>query len=115
MTALGTRSHRRTRAQLALLLGAVSLGLLACMADNGLMDSNIESAPPDQATLCKLKLGKTTLREAKAILGKPDVEAGNGLGYTYDGASLTLPFVDGVLTMPAVGGSINFPDCWTGK
>lgn len=85
------------------------------MADNGAMDSNIESAPPDNATLCKLKLGKTTLNEAKAILGKPDVQLDNGLGYVYADASLTLPFVDGVLTMPAVGGSIKFPDCWSSK
>src|SRR5215831_15956205 len=121
MTALGSGTRSRTRAEFALFLGVASLMLSACAADNGSMESNVESAPPDNATLCKLKPGKTSLDEAKSILGKPDVQTGSahdqaaGLAYTYADAALTLPFVDGVLTMPAVAGSLKFPDCWSGK
>jgi len=106
----------RVRAQLGLVLTAVSLRLLACAADAGSMASDNESAPPDNATLCKLKPGKTTIDEAKAILGKPYVETGsNGLGYVYTAAALNLSFVDGVLARPVVGGSLESPDCWSSK
>lgn len=120
MTALGAGTRSRIRARLALLLAVASLTLPACAADNGSTESDVESAPPDKTTLCKLKPGKTTFDEAKAILGSPAGQTGSMrdsvavLAYSYSGAALTLPFSDGVLSMPTVVG-IAYPDCWSGK
>jgi hypothetical protein len=108
------------RARLGLFLSVASLMLSACIADNGLTESDVQAAPPDKATLCKLKPGKTTFNEAKALLGSPAGQSGSMrdsdavLAYSYSGASLTLQFTDGVLSMPTVVG-IAYPDCWSSK
>ena len=106
------------RTGFVLLISAASFMLPACAADNGLMESDVEATPPDKTTLCKLKPGKTTFDEAKAILGSPAGQTGSMrdsvavLAYSYSGAALTLPFSGGVLSMPSVVG-LPYPDCWS--
>jgi hypothetical protein len=106
-------------APFAVLLDLTGRLLAACMGDNCAMESDLEAGPPDKATLCKLKPGKTTLNEAEALLGTPAGQSSMRdsvavLAYSYSGAALTLPFTDGVLSMPTVVG-ISYPDCWTTK
>jgi hypothetical protein len=94
--------------------------LPACASDDGSLESNVDSAPPDSTTLCKLKPGTTTFDDAKALLGNPAAQTGSMrdpaavLVYSYGGPTLTLPFSDGVLSMPSVVG-IVYPDCWSSK
>jgi hypothetical protein len=107
------------RARFCLLLTGAPALFSGCVADAGSEESDLEGAVPDAATLCKLKPGKTTFDEAKAILGKPAGQSGSMrdsvavLAYSYS-AALTLSFSDGVLSMPTVVG-IAYPDCWSSK